>query len=114
VARTEGVREVNFITHENQQHVKFLFGYLKRIPNDGRYETWTKVGLAIHTLTGGSMVGAQLFYDWSKVSPRHTDEGFITFWRNYGQVHAAMELLSAMAQPPNPLDNFDHATATRH
>jgi hypothetical protein len=42
------------------------------------------------------MMGAHLFYHWSKQSGRHTDEGFISFWRDYHRL-AAMDLLSAMA-----------------
>ena len=90
--------EQHHFTKTELHHGKFLAGYLKRIPNDGRYETWSKVGLLIHTLTVGDMVGVHLFYHWSKQSARHTDEGFISFWRDHHRL-AAMDLLSEMANP---------------
>jgi hypothetical protein len=93
------------MTHEQYQaefdkrQAKFLAGYLAKIPNDSTYETWSKVGFLLHTITGGSIEGAHLFYGWSKQSHRHTDDGFVSFWRNDAPL-TAMDLFCEMARGP--------------
>ena len=50
---------------------------LSAIPNDmpeENYERWRDIGMAVHSATGGSAEGEDLFCEWSAQSPRHNEE----------------------------------------
>jgi hypothetical protein len=88
-----------------------LLQRLERIPNDGTYQTWAKVGLLVHLLTDGSEMGFWMFYMWSRQHPRHNHDDTVSFWKKEegGQSGAAFNLLHAMVPWPKPLPKFDPA-----
>ncbi len=85
-------------TKEDQATAKFLFSLLRRIPNDNRFETFARVGVAVHSWSKGSLAGVYCFYNWCLQSPCHTDRGFLSLWQNPGSF--AIDVLSAMGQTP--------------
>lgn len=58
---------------------------LDSIPNDAStdYETWIRVGMAIHHATGGS--GYPMWDAWSSRSPKHDPESMDAKWHSFGK-----------------------------
>lgn len=55
------------------------------IPNTGPadWEGWNKIGMAIWAATGGSMIGGELFNEWSKRHPSYDPGETEQRWRHY-------------------------------
>lgn len=64
-----------------------IFDYLKRLPAadvDG-YQTWLKVGMAIHHQTGGSAEGMKMFIEWSKQAKTFDRQECEDKWRSFAK-----------------------------
>ena len=52
------------------------------------YETWVKIGAAVHYETRGSDAGRAIFEDWSAQSPKHDDAKFEKTWQSFGRTNS--------------------------
>ena len=53
------------------------------ISNDGGWEEWNRLGMAIYNASGGSQLGFVCFDDFSARSPRYDPHAVLELWRNY-------------------------------
>lgn len=61
-----------------------IAGHLNELPADLDYDTWVKVGMAVHQETNGA--GFDLWHNWSKGSPKYTTEGYCRDrWTSFGK-----------------------------
>ena len=65
-----------------------IVGHLESLPRDLDYDTWIKVGMAVHHETHGE--GFELWHTWSKASPKYTTEAYwMERWRSFGKFPGA-------------------------
>jgi hypothetical protein len=53
------------------------------IPNDGGWEDWNRIGMAIFSASRGSVQGAIIFDDWSAKSPKYNPYNTSDKWAAY-------------------------------
>lgn len=58
---------------------------LFRIPNDGSYDEWVRVLMAVHHATGGSKGGLALVEAWSAEYPGYDPKEVSAKWRSFGR-----------------------------
>ena len=80
-------------------------GVLSALPNDLDYETWVKVGMAVHHEMQGSGGGAgsdegfALWHEWSKASPKYTTEKYCRDrWDSFGRYSSGNHVTMASVQ----------------
>jgi len=68
----------------NDQTAAFYSSALAAIPNGDSvpYDTWLKIGMAVFELGWGD-VGRNMWLDWSRRAPKHTDEEFDKAWAGF-------------------------------
>lgn len=65
-----------------------IVGHLEYLPADLDYDSWVKVGMAVHQETHGE--GFDLWHNWSKASPKYTTEAYCRErWRSFGRFSGA-------------------------
>jgi putative DNA primase/helicase len=63
--------------------------YLADLPDNYDYDTWVKVGMAVHHETSGT--GFELWHAWSKASPKYTTEKYChDRWASFGRGSATI------------------------
>lgn len=86
---------------------------LKYLDNEDcfEYETWIKIGMAIHNITDGDMVGLGLYIDFSKKDEDNYDNELIRknwkYWdksKNNGKNKVGMTTLKKLANKYKPID----------
>lgn len=89
---------------------------LALLPGDFDYDTWVKVGMAVHHETGGA--GFDLWDAWSKRSAKYTTEKYgAERWRSFGRAGGGppvtMGFVRRMAEEYRSREQFDAAKAWR-
>jgi len=70
--------------------------YLSRLPNDLDYDSWVKVGMAVHHETDGT--GFALWDNWSKGSNKYTTEQYgRDRWESFGRYSSGCHITMAWA-----------------
>ncbi|MDP9917256.1 hypothetical protein J2W24_002907 [Variovorax boronicumulans] len=65
-----------------------IAGHLNNLPRDLDYDTWVRVGMAVHHETHGT--GFDLWHAWSKASPKYTTERYCAErWHSFGKFPGA-------------------------
>lgn len=62
---------------------------LSHMPGADTYETWVKVGMALHDHFQGSADGLQLWDDWSATAPNYSPEQVEQKWAGFGRRQGA-------------------------
>lgn len=74
--------------------------HLDVLPADLDYETWVKVGMAVHQETQGE--GFELWHNWSKASPKYTTEQYcMERWRSFGKFAGASITMAWLIKQAN-------------
>ncbi len=68
----------------NDQTAAYYASAIAAIPNDDSvpYDMWIKVGMAVFELGWGD-VGRNMWLDWSRRAPKHTDKEFTNAWNGF-------------------------------
>lgn len=67
---------------------------LADLPNDLDYESWVKVGMAVHHETAGA--GFDLWHNWSQASPKYTTEKYCRDrWDSFGRYSSGAHITMA-------------------
>jgi hypothetical protein len=56
---------------------------VSRVSNDGGWEDWNRIGMAIFAASGGSGQGAVIFDDWSAKSPKYNPYNTADRWQHW-------------------------------
>lgn len=97
----------------NEYNLNDITDCLKHLVNEDcfEYETWIKIGMAIHNITDGDMVGLGLFIDYSKKDEDNFDlECIQTNWKYWskskdnGKKKVGMTTLKKLAEEYKPID----------
>ncbi|BEP61280.1 hypothetical protein GmRootV213_18340 [Variovorax sp. V213] len=77
-----------------------IVGHLDVLPADLDYDTWVKVGMAVHQETQGE--GFELWHNWSKASPKYTTEAYcMERWRSFGKFAGASITMAWLIKQAN-------------
>jgi hypothetical protein len=77
-----------------------IVSHMEVLPADLDYDTWVKVGMAVHQETRGE--GFELWHNWSKASPKYTTEQYcMERWRSFGRFSGASITMAWLIKQAN-------------